>query len=81
MDNTTLIIALSIMGLLMMFGLIVPISLCIIDQIFKTSWSCKTYGWHNGGGITKRSFDGCSNHGTCSKCGKEVMQDGQGNWF
>ena len=37
-------------------------------------------GWHNGkGGGT--SFDGCSVHATCSICGKEVMQDSQGNWF
>lgn len=37
-------------------------------------------GWHNGKG-GPRSFDGCSLHATCSICGKEVMQDSQGNWF
>lgn len=37
-------------------------------------------GWHqpdNG----PQSFDGCSVHATCKYCGKEIMQDSQGNWF
>lgn len=36
-------------------------------------------GWHqpdNSG-----SFDGCSEHSRCKYCGKEIMQDSQGNWF
>lgn len=38
------------------------------------------FGWHDGkGGHT--TFDGCSTHALCSQCGKEVMQDSQGNWF
>ncbi len=37
-------------------------------------------GWHDGKGDSV-SFDGCSLHATCSKCGKKVMQDSQGNWF
>ncbi len=41
---------------------------------------CKYMGWHNGRGGQK-SFDGCSQHATCSWCGKDVMQDSQGNWF
>jgi len=57
-----------------------PILLILIDKIWKTHYSCRWYGWHNGksGSI---SFDGCSVHAICSKCGKEVMQDSQGNWF
>ena len=27
------------------------------------------------------SFDGCSFHSRCKICGKEIMQDSQGNWF
>ena len=26
-------------------------------------------------------FDGCSFTSTCKYCGKEIMQDSQGNWF
>ena len=26
------------------------------------------------------SFDGCSFHHRCKHCGKEIMQDSQGNW-
>lgn len=28
-----------------------------------------------------RVFDGCSMHSYCKYCGKEIMQDSQGNWF
>ena len=26
-------------------------------------------------------FDGLSDHATCKYCGKDIMQDSQGNWF
>lgn len=64
--------------LIMLF--ILPFVLCLIDKIKGTHYSCSTFGWHNGKGGAK-SFDGCSVHATCSKCGNEVMQDSQGNWF
>jgi len=47
---------------------------------FKDKSFCDIMGWHNGKG-GNGSFDGCSIHATCSRCGKEVMQDSQGNWF
>ena len=28
-----------------------------------------------------QGFDGCSFTSTCKYCGKEIMQDSQGNWF
>jgi ribosomal protein S27AE len=32
--------------------------------------------------IYKNMHDGfIHNNGTCPRCGKEVMQDSQGNWF
>ena len=64
----------------LVFMLIAPVALCMYDLKFGTSYSCRAWGWHNGKGGTK-SFDGCNTHSTCSKCGKEVMQDSQGNWF
>ena len=44
---------------------------------------CKYMGWHNGRGTSSKgsAFDGCSIHAQCSWCGKDVMQDSQGNWF
>lgn len=56
-----------------------PFILCGIDKWKGKTYSCKQFGWHNGLG-GNNSFDGCSFHATCSKCGKEVMQDSQGNW-
>lgn len=37
-------------------------------------------GWHK---PDKKPlyYDGCSVHATCKFCGKEIMQDSQGNWF
>ena len=37
-------------------------------------------GWHDGK-LGPHFFDGASNHAVCSQCGKEVMQDSQGNWL
>lgn len=59
---------------------LLPFVFCAVDRHFKTCYSCKIFGWHNGYSGFKR-FDGCSMHAECSKCGKEVMQDSQGNWF
>ena len=35
--------------------------------------------WHRPN--NKENFDGCSFHSICKHCGKEIMQDSQGNWF
>ena len=36
-------------------------------------------GWHKPDGT--EGFDGCSRHSICKYCGKNIMQDSQGNWF
>ena len=36
-------------------------------------------GWHKP--TDEREFDGCSLQSKCKYCGKEIMQDSQGNWF
>ena len=61
--------------------LITPYILCLFDKLFKTHYSCTVLGWHDGKGKLNKTFDGCSVHSTCSKCGIDVMQDSQGNWF
>ena len=66
----------------MVIALVFPYTLLLIDSLFDTSYSCKIMGWHNGkGNPGVRTFDGCSIHAECSKCGTHVMLDGQGNWF
>ena len=69
-----------IFGILLLLW-IIPWVLCVIDFICNTHLSCSIMGHHNGKGAGVRTFDGCSVHAECSKCGKHVMQDGQGNWF
>lgn len=62
-------------------ALLVQLTFCVYDRYMGTDYSCRFMGWHNGQGNSEMAFDGCSLHSTCSKCGKSVMQDGQGNWF
>ena len=37
--------------------------------------------WHKPAKKTDKYFDGCNVHSVCKYCGKEIMQDSQGNWF
>lgn len=36
--------------------------------------------WHQPDNSPER-FDGLSTHSVCKYCGKDIMQDSQGNWF
>lgn len=51
---------------------------------FKVGWFKFFYhdflGWHTPDNGPRR-FDGLSEHATCKYCGKDIMQDSQGNWF
>lgn len=53
--------------------------------VTKSPWFCKYFGWHDGKGKPpkkkKSKYPDINTHATCSRCGKEVMQDSQGNWF
>ena len=37
-------------------------------------------GWHRPDDSPQWS-DGCSTHSKCKYCGKDIMEDSQGNWF
>ena len=37
-------------------------------------------GWHTPDDSPQWS-DGCSRHAVCKYCGRDIMQDSQGNWF
>lgn len=38
-------------------------------------------GWHVPDENIDHWSDGCSDHAICKYCGKDIMQDSQGNWF
>lgn len=43
---------------------------------------CNTIGWHCWPSQIQWTYnDGCSNHCICAWCGRECMQDSQGNIF
>jgi hypothetical protein len=67
-------------GILILLVMLIPFALSAYDKLTGAALACKFFGWHNGNGGAK-SFDGCSVHACCDKCGKTVMQDSQGNWF
>lgn len=52
---------------------------------FKLGWFKCFYhdimGWHRPDYNKDAWSDGLSLHATCKYCGKEIMQDSQGNWF
>jgi hypothetical protein len=53
--------------------------LLFINLFSKSKWFCNVMGWHKA--PKDQGFDGCSLNGCCPRCGKKVLQDGQGNWF
>lgn len=71
---TTLVVC--IVALVIMVSYLVGSILCIY---LPYSWTCDWAGTHRPS--TELSFDGCSQHSICCKCDKDIMQDGQGNWF
>ena len=73
------LIPVSILIGILLFG----VFLLIIDKLFKTHYSCDLFAWHDGKDSRDdaNTFDGCSCLAKCSKCGKNVILDSQGNWF
>ncbi len=51
-----------------------------IGKLFKRFFH-DILGWHVVSKDDKCYYDGCNVHCKCAICGKEVMQDSQGNWF
>ncbi len=43
-------------------------------------WFHGVMRWHQPDDSPEWS-DGCSTHSKCKWCGKDIMQDSQGNWF
>ena len=39
------------------------------------------FGWHKPEDENNSEFDGYNLHNKCKYCGKEIVQDSQGNWF
>ena len=66
----------------LLYGMALFLVVAFLDKFtfLLKSWKflCKFPSWH----IAKASgFDGCSNTGTCIRCGKKVLQDNNGDWF
>lgn len=72
-----ILVLLSFIGFLILGFLI----LGLIDSLYdiKCRFFCDYFGWHKEPKDT--TFNGFNSSGKCPRCGKEVMQDSQGNWF
>ena len=59
--------------------LVVLFALLIANMFSNSTFFCDVMGWHR---MPKNvGFDGCSHAGVCPRCGKEVLQDSNGDWF
>ena len=66
------------------------LAFCILFLIFsflycKFGWFNRFFhnvlGWHMPDKNKKITCDGVNVYAVCKHCGKEIMQDSQGNWF
>jgi len=51
----------------------------VVCYFLPFAWTCDWAGTHRP--QSQQGFDGCSFTSKCKKCGNEILQDGQGNWF
>lgn len=72
---TILTIIVILIAIMLVTGIIYLISK---GRLFKLFYH-DILEWHLPNG--EQGFDGCSVHSVCKFCGKEIMQDSQGNWF
>ena len=72
-------------AILIIFGVPYLFSLLFVPFYFKFGlgkWFFHDImGWHIPDRGEKKTHDGLSYHSRCKHCGKEIMQDSQGNWF
>lgn len=62
--------------------LLMLVLLLVMSAMFNRylpGWFCDKLGWHMSGETW--AFDGYNVKSACSRCGKRVMRDSQGNWF
>ena len=55
--------------------------LMIIDKHSDNKWFCNFWGWHHPEKSGYITFDGCSMKSKCRRCKKEILRDGNGDWF
>ena len=65
--------------LLVIAALAITLLILMTINKFLPRWFCDHFGWHIA--PKEQNFDGCSFTGTCPRCGRKILQDGQGNWF
>jgi hypothetical protein len=53
----------------------------IIDKHSDNKWFCNFWGWHHPEKSGYITFDGCSMKSKCRRCKKEILRDGNGDWF
>jgi len=74
-----------------MVGIIIFVVAAVLLTVWTSPWHPKEspirklthnyLGWHTVSKDQTQWHDGASFHCVCDQCGKEVMQDSQGNWF
>ena len=75
-----LIIALVSIGIVMMIMWIIVVAYTVSKGRIFNKLGHDVLSWHLPDDKPQK-FDGCTIHSHCKFCGKEIMQDSQGNWF
>jgi hypothetical protein len=72
---------------IVLIALFSPLTLMLLFSPFYINFGLNKWlyhdimGWHQPKEDANTTFDGCSFKCICKHCGKEIMQDSQGNWF
>lgn len=86
-----------IIGTVLLMSHVISVNVYLVISIFGIVWTFIAAGLYFKFGFMKfwyhdvldwhtpddkpQHHDGCSYHATCKYCGKDIMQDSQGNWF
>lgn len=76
-----LVVKILLISVLIYLVLFVVIPLIYLFTEFGKLFYHDILGWHMPDRSVDKTFDGCSVHSKCKYCGKDIMQDSQGNWF
>lgn len=79
MKLNALVITLSVF---VVIGLLFILGATLYLKYGKMKWLYHNIlSYHEPEDYNNITFDGCNCHAVCKHCGKEIMQDSQGNWF
>jgi hypothetical protein len=76
------IVVLIVLSIFLVLGLAILIGIPLYEKLGLFKWFYHDMlHWHEPDQNKEMSWHGINLHATCKYCGKEIIQDSQGNWF